>query len=53
LHLLDFDGDLYGEEVRVDFVERLRDVRPFAKVSDLVEQMREDVDAVRRILPIA
>jgi len=53
LHLLDFDADLYGEEVRVDFVERLRDVRPFAKVSDLVAQMREDVKAVRRVLPSA
>ncbi len=47
LHLLDFDGDLYGEEVRVDFVERLRDVRPFDSVGALVDQMREDVEAAR------
>jgi riboflavin kinase/FMN adenylyltransferase len=47
LHLLDFDGNLYGEEVRVDFVERLRDVRPFDSVASLVDQMREDVEAAR------
>jgi riboflavin kinase/FMN adenylyltransferase len=50
LHLLDFDGDLYGEEVRVDFIERLREVRPFRTVAALVDQMREDVAAVRLIL---
>ncbi|MFQ5537488.1 MAG: bifunctional riboflavin kinase/FAD synthetase [Gemmatimonadota bacterium] len=50
LHLLDFDGNLYGEEVRVDFVHRIRDVRPFASVAALVEQMREDVVAARAAL---
>jgi len=50
VHLMDFDGDLYGEEVRVDFVQRLRGVRPFATASDLVDQMREDVALARRVL---
>lgn len=50
LHLLDFDGDLYGEELRVDFVERIRDVRPFGSVQALVEQMRADVGRARVIL---
>ena len=45
LHLLDFDGDLYGEPVRVEFLTRLRDVRPFASAGELVEQMRRDRDA--------
>lgn len=48
LHLLDFDRDIYGEEVRVDFVRYLRPVRPFASVAALVDQMREDVEAARR-----
>lgn len=48
LHLLDFDRDIYGEEVRVDFVRYLREVRPFATASALVDQMREDVEAARR-----
>ena len=50
LHLLDYTGDLYGEEVRVDFVRRLRDVRPFASAQDLVEQMKKDVEETRRVL---
>jgi len=50
LHLLDYEGNLYGEEVRVDFVDRLREVRPFDSVAGLVEQMREDVEAARQVL---
>jgi riboflavin kinase / FMN adenylyltransferase len=47
LHLLDFDADIYGEEVRVDFVRHLREILPFATVAALVDQMREDVEAAR------
>lgn len=48
LHLLDFDRDIYGEEVRVDFVEYLRRIEPFTSVAALVDQIRDDVDAARR-----
>jgi riboflavin kinase/FMN adenylyltransferase len=47
LHLLDFDGDLYGELVRVEFLTRLRDVLPFASAAELVEQMRRDREAAQ------
>ena len=47
LHLLDFDRDIYGEDVRVDFIQYLREIRPFASVAALVEQMREDVEVAR------
>jgi riboflavin kinase/FMN adenylyltransferase len=50
LHLLDFDADLYGEELRVDFVQRLRDVQPFGSAAALVAQMREDVAVAREVL---
>jgi riboflavin kinase / FMN adenylyltransferase len=50
LHLLDYDGDLYGEVVRVDFIEYLREVRPFRTVAALVDQMRADVDTAREVL---
>lgn len=50
LHLIDFEGDLYGEEVRVDFIERIREIRPFASVEALVDQMRADVSSARRTL---
>ncbi|MGD8496031.1 MAG: bifunctional riboflavin kinase/FAD synthetase [Gemmatimonadales bacterium] len=42
LYLLDFDRDIYGERVQIDFLARLRDVEPFASAADLVAQMRRD-----------
>ena len=50
LYLLDFDGDLYGENVRVDFVERLRDVLPFESVDALVAKIAEDVAQTRTVM---
>jgi len=50
LHLLDFDRDIYGEEVRVDFIERLRGIEPFAGVDALLAQIRKDVDQAREIV---
>lgn len=49
-YLLDFQGDLYGEVARVEFVGRLRDQERFESVDDLVAQMDHDVAAARRIL---
>jgi len=50
LHLLDFEGDIYGEVVRVDFVQYLRPVLPFDSVGALIEQMHEDVGLARRVV---
>jgi riboflavin kinase/FMN adenylyltransferase len=47
VHLLDFTGDLYGSVLRVEFVRRLRDTRPFAGVAELVEQLNRDVAETR------
>lgn len=44
---LDFEGDLYGEQVAIDFVSRLRDTERFESVDALVEQMRRDVAKAR------
>ena len=46
-YLLDFDGDLYGETLRVAFVKRLRGERRFESAEALVDQMRRDVEEVR------
>lgn len=50
LHFMDFDQDLYGEEIRVDVEERIRDVVPFDSAAALVDQMREDVVLARELL---
>jgi riboflavin kinase/FMN adenylyltransferase len=49
-YLLDFDGDVYGQELRLDFLERLRGERRFESVEELVEQMGRDVEETRRIV---
>jgi riboflavin kinase/FMN adenylyltransferase len=49
-YLIDFDGDLYGETLRIAFARRLRGERRFESAEALVEQMRRDVDDARRIL---
>ena len=48
LYILDFDQDIYGERVRVDFLKRLRDVRPFGTAGKLIEQMKRDREMARR-----
>lgn len=50
LHLLDWDGDLYGMQARVDFHARIREVRHFPSAEELVVQMRIDAEMGRRIL---
>jgi riboflavin kinase/FMN adenylyltransferase len=47
--LLDFDGDLYGRTLTVEFLERLRGERRFDSVDALVEQMHQDVELTRAI----
>lgn len=53
LYLFDWDGDLYGETVRVEFCARLREVRDFPSVEALVEQMHRDETAGRALLSTA
>jgi riboflavin kinase/FMN adenylyltransferase len=48
-YLLDFDGDLYGQTLRVAFIERLRGEKRFDSADDLVAQMHRDVAQAREI----
>ena len=48
-YLLDFDGDLYGQTLRVAFLERLRGEKRFDSAGELVAQMHLDVDRTREI----
>ncbi|NLW97822.1 bifunctional riboflavin kinase/FAD synthetase [Luteimonas wenzhouensis] len=49
-HLFDFDGDLYGRRIEVEFVARLRDEEKFPDLPTLVAQMHRDAGEARRIL---
>ena len=50
VHLLDFEGDLYGRNLRLELARRLRPVEDFPSAKALVAQMREDVARAREIL---
>ena len=48
--LLDWNDDLYGDRVRVEFVKRLRDELRFANAQELAQQIAKDVDETRKAL---
>ena len=50
VHLLDFDGDLYGQRMRVEFVRKLRDEKKFESADALVKQMDRDTARARQVL---
>lgn len=50
VHLFDFDREIYGEYIHVDFIEHLRDEEKFASVDDLVAQMKIDEENARSAL---
>jgi riboflavin kinase/FMN adenylyltransferase len=47
-YVLDFTADVYGEKVRLFFLERLREERKFPSILDLKEQIQKDIGATRR-----
>jgi riboflavin kinase / FMN adenylyltransferase len=52
-YLIDFEGDLYGQELRVAFVDRMRGEKRFESIEALKEQMQRDVEQVREICAAA
>jgi riboflavin kinase/FMN adenylyltransferase len=48
-YLLDFDGDLYGRTLRIDFLARLRGERRFESPEALVGQMTRDIELTREL----
>ena len=48
-YLLDWQGDLYGQQLTLEYVARLRGERRFDSVDALIEQMHADVAATREI----
>jgi riboflavin kinase/FMN adenylyltransferase len=49
-HLFDFDGDLYGQELEVEFIAHLRDELTFPSMDDMVQQVVRDAADARRII---
>jgi riboflavin kinase/FMN adenylyltransferase len=49
-HLLDFDQDIYGEHLKLEFVDRIRNEQRFSTIDDLVNQIRKDSETARKIL---
>jgi riboflavin kinase/FMN adenylyltransferase len=49
VHLIGFQGDLYGQELGVEFIARLRDTRQFGSADELIAQLRTDVEHARRL----
>jgi riboflavin kinase / FMN adenylyltransferase len=48
-HLLDFDGDLYGKAISLQFLKHLREERKFENATQLIEQMNKDKEESRRL----
>src|SRR4051794_11950247 len=52
VHLIGLAEPLYGQALEVDFLARLRDIRPFESPDALVEQLKHDIDQVKRIAAV-
>ena len=51
-HIFDFSKEVYGQDISVEFVKRLRDEKKFGSVDDLVNQIKLDIEDVKNILTI-
>jgi riboflavin kinase/FMN adenylyltransferase len=49
VHLIGFQGDILGQVLVIDFLERLRETRPFSGVAELTEQLRRDVEKAQSV----
>ena len=48
-HILGFDGNIYGERLVLNFIEKIRDEQKFAGVEEFLAQIERDKDTARRI----
>ena len=48
-HLLDYDGELYGKQLKVEFVDRLRDEKRFDSVKELTAQISRDIERAQTL----
>ena len=50
VHIFDFDDNIYDEKIRVNFITRIRDEKKFSNISDLIDQIKQDIAAAHEIL---
>ena len=50
VHLLDFAENIYGEKIRINFLQRIRNEKKFANISELKEQIKQDIKTAHEIL---
>ncbi len=48
VHLLDFEQDIYGKRIKVEFLEKIRDEKKFASTAELIAQIEQDIQVTRR-----
>jgi riboflavin kinase/FMN adenylyltransferase len=53
IYVIGFNGDLYGKEMQVEFVQRLRDTKRFASKDELIAQLQSDVANAQQVLRLA
>jgi riboflavin kinase / FMN adenylyltransferase len=51
VHILDFNENIYGQNIRVNFISHIRDEKKFANINELSEQINQDIKKARKILP--
>ena len=50
VHIFDFDDNIYGEKIRVNFIKRIRDEIKFSSIPELIDQIKKDIATAREIL---
>ncbi|MDH3344648.1 MAG: bifunctional riboflavin kinase/FAD synthetase [Desulfobacteraceae bacterium] len=50
VHILDFNENIYGQKIRVNFVQRIRDEIKFSEINELSDAIRKDIEKARKIL---
>lgn len=47
MHIIDFEGDIYGQIIHIDIMDIIRDNRRFSSLDELKQQIQKDVNHVR------
>ena len=50
VHIFDFEENIYGKKIRVNFIQRIRDEKKFSNISELIDQIKQDIATAQEIL---